>query len=73
MCFVILMCVVSLSLNMAACDDCYIRVWDVPEGGLQDTLKEPSFKIIGVWKSNHIHTSCTYDILLSNCEYEYTV
>jgi len=32
---------------VVACDDARIRVWNIPEGGLTDTLTEPEFFLIG--------------------------
>jgi coronin-7 len=32
---------------IVATDDCNIRVWDIPEGGLREKLEEPSFKLVG--------------------------
>ena len=33
--------------SFPACDDARIRIWDIPEGGLKETITEPSFSLIG--------------------------
>lgn len=39
---------------VAACDDARIRVWDIPEGGLTETLTEPEFFLIGKFHLSHM-------------------
>jgi len=39
--------VVMLLVVCLACDDAKIRIWTIPEGGIDDTLTEPSLYLKG--------------------------
>ncbi len=43
-----------------ACDDAYIRVWQVPDGGLTETLTEPLVKLKGTTTLCVHHTYTCY-------------
>ena len=38
----------NCTVQYAACDDCYIRVWTLPKDGLTEMLTEPDFKLTGI-------------------------
>lgn len=61
-------------IHLTACDDSLIRVWDIPEGGLKETLTEPNVVIRGHdAKVNVVRFHPTARNLLATASYDWTI
>eukprot|EP00794_Sanderia_malayensis_P007608 gene7608-8448_t len=58
----------------AACEDSHIRIWTVPEDGLEETLEEPTLSLVGHHsKVNMVRFNPCVDGVIASASYDQTV